>query len=290
MASGELSRRFEQVRNVLLSAIAQTEAMLDFSDVEDAGDILLDSILHSVREAEVTLDAMLRSSKLSERLRNGLNVVIAGPPNVGKSTLLNFLAQRDIAIVSPFPGTTRDTLEIAANLSGFPVNFVDTAGIRDAVDPVEMEGVARAIRRCASADLILWLSDSDGEPPPQVDAQWPLISVRTKADLLSDFDERQLYISAKNGRGIDALLAKIIDFAQVHFSGIDHATLGTERQIDAAEKALTALRSVIDEPDRQLEFLAEDLRIAAVAISRITGRIEVDEVLNEIFSRLCVGK
>jgi tRNA modification GTPase len=108
--------------------------------------------------------------------------------------------------------------------------------------------------------------------------------------LLSDFDERQLYISAKNGRGIDALLAKIIDFAQVHFSGIDHATLGTERQIDAAEKALTALRSVIDEPDRQLEFLAEDLRIAAVAISRITGRIEVDEVLDEIFSRLCVGK
>ena len=290
MASGELSRQFERLRNSLLGAMAQVESMLDFSDMEDAAEISVDSVLPIVREAEEVLEAMLQGSNLSERLRDGLIVVIAGAPNVGKSTLLNFLAKRDIAIVSPFPGTTRDSLEAAVDLGGFPVTFVDTAGIREALDPIEAEGVARAIRRGLSADLVLWLSDNDDVTAPNGGTKRPTLAVRTKADLATDFDESRLLISAKTGKGIDALLARISDFARDHFCGVDRVTVGTERQIYAAEGAITALRCILANPIRPIEIVAEDLRAALHAISRISGRIEVEEVLDQIFSRLCVGK
>ena len=291
MSSGELRRQFENVRTVLLKAVAQVESMLDFSDMEDASEFSLDSVLPIVREAEAALVVLLQGSNLSERLRGGLVVVIAGTPNVGKSTLLNYLAKRDIAIVSPFPGTTRDSLEVSVELGGFPVTFIDTAGIREASDPVEAEGIARAKRRGLSADLVLWLSDERYVPIPNGVSERPTLAVRTKADLFSDYvDDGRLLVSAKTGRGIDKLLARIIDFARKHFIGIDHVAVGTERQIYAAEAAIAALRCILSDPTLPLEVLAENLRAAVHAISRISGRIEVEEVLGEIFSRLCVGK
>jgi tRNA modification GTPase len=291
MASGELSRQCERVRDTLLNATVRLESMLDFSDVEDASDIGIENVLPSIRQASVELEGMLLGAGVSERLRDGMTVVIAGPPNVGKSTLLNYLARRDVAIVAPMPGTTRDILEVAAEVGGFPVTFVDTAGLRETLDPVEAEGVTRAKKRGARADLVLWLSDSGDDALPAEAAYWTALVVQTKIDLADhDRDRRRLAISAKTGEGIKDLVDRIAEFANNHFGNVGRVSVGTDRQLYAAEEALSALRLILREPNRQTEVVAEDLRLAVRALGRISGRIEVEEVLGEIFARLCVGK
>jgi len=264
---------------------------LDFSDIEDASAISLEDVLPSIREAASAIERLLSGSKVSERLRDGMTVVIAGKPNVGKSTLLNYLAKRDVAIVSPFPGTTRDVLEVAAELGGFPVTFVDTAGFRESIDPVEAEGVIRAKERALRADLLLWLSEN-GESAnlPEETRNWSTWVLRTKADIGTPAGDGEMAISAKTGQGIDDLVSRIAAFATEHFSGAGSVSVGTERQLYAAEEALSALRNILTQPERQTEIIAEDLRLAVRALGRISGRIEVEEVLEEIFSRLCVGK
>ena len=291
MATGELSRQCERVRDSLLSVMAHVESILDFSDAEDAADSTIDDVLPLIRTTANMLEGMLLGSGVSERLRDGMMVVIAGPPNVGKSTLLNYLAGRDVAIVSPIPGTTRDVLEVAAEVGGFPVTFVDTAGIRATVDPIESEGVARARQRGAGADLVLWLSDDDMTPLPAEAENWPAMSVRTKIDISDCGRElKRLSISAKTGEGIDELVARITEFASDHFSGVGRIGVGTDRQRFAVAEAFSALKHILDEPYRQTEIVADDLRTAVRGMGRISGRIEVEEVLGEIFSRLCVGK
>ena len=137
--------------------MAAVEAQIDFSDVEDAGDLTLEAVKRAARAAIERIDRALATADAARRLREGFTVVIAGPPNVGKSTLMNALAGREVAITSPIPGTTRDLIEVFLDLRGYPVTLVDTAGIRDSDDPIEQEGVARARRRAESADLTLWL-------------------------------------------------------------------------------------------------------------------------------------
>jgi tRNA modification GTPase len=234
----------------------------------------------------------LEGARRGERLRDGFNVVIAGPPNVGKSTLLNALAQRDIAIVSDIPGTTRDALEVHLELRGLPVILIDTAGLRETDDPVEREGVARARRRAAEADLVLWLNDDARSPSTLDDAAGPpRLAVRTKADL----DTREsaslaIAISAKTGRGIEQLLDSIAAAAEEQLSGADQALIAASRHRAAFEEALAGLeRAAAGERDA-LEFVAEDLRLSARALERIAGRIDVEDVLGEIFARLCIGK
>lgn len=292
MATGELSSRCEDVRNMLLKATAGLEAALDFSDVEDASDLSIFQALPWVEQAHSVLEEMLKHSGVSERLRDGMTIVIAGPPNVGKSTLLNHLAQRDVAIVSPIPGTTRDSLEFTAEIAGYPVTFVDTAGIRETSDPIEALGIAHTHKRAVFADLILWLTDSDGAPPGPEFADKPILSVRTKADIAGDnpTGNEAISISAKTGFGVDLLISKTAEFAEEYFSGAGSVSLGNERQRAAVRDALSALKKILDDSSRPEELIAEELRQAAHAMGRLTGRIGVEEVLGEIFSRLCVGK
>ena len=164
IAGGALSRECEAIRLSLLEAMAAVETQIDFTDVEDASDFTLELVRSAARGAIERIDRALATADSAQRLREGFTVVIAGPPNVGKSTLMNALAGRDVAITSPIPGTTRDLIEVFLDLRGYPVILVDTAGIRDAHDPIEQEGVARARRRAESADLILWLSDGGDAP------------------------------------------------------------------------------------------------------------------------------
>lgn len=292
MASGVLSRRIETARTLLLAATSDTESMLDFSDGEDAASVNLSAVLSAVEKTKAVLDEILRHAAVSERLREGMTVVIAGAPNVGKSTLLNQLASRDIAIVSPTPGTTRDSLEAATEIAGFPITFVDTAGIRETSDPLEAQGISRTFARSANADLILWLFDEPTSEPVSQNIDKPVLKVRTKIDLASDQQTEigTIEISAKTGIGVDRLVETIAEFAREHFSGAGRLALGTERQQSASREAAAALDRVISEPLLPVEVIAEELRFAARALGRVTGRIGVEEVLGEIFSRFCVGK
>lgn len=291
MASGELSQRTEDVRRLLLRATADLESALDFSDVEDAAHVSLEQVLICVERARDALVELTANSAVSERLRTGMTVVIAGPPNVGKSSLLNFLAKRVVAIVSSLPGTTRDSLEVAAEVAGYPVTFVDTAGIRETNDPIETLGIALSHNWVRRANLILWLSDRDYTPPLDEFMDKTVLQIRTKADLY-DYSSSSpgISISTTSSRGIDELLQNVADVAQEYFAGVGHVALGTERQQVAARDACSALEEILRNPTRSEELIAEDLRRAVHAVSRLTGRIEVEEVLSEIFSRLCVGK
>ena len=291
IAGGALSRECDAIRASLLEAMATVEAQIDFSDVEDAGDLTLDSVRSAARAAIERIDRALATAETAARLREGFTVVIAGPPNVGKSTLMNALAGREVAITSPIAGTTRDLIEVFLDLRGYPVTLVDTAGIRDSIDPIEQEGVARARRRARSADLTLWLDDGAGVEPPSVGGS--TLGVRTKIDL----EEATLAqaaskfaISAKTGAGVDRLLDALADLAEERMSSREPALLTVERHRRAFQDARHALASTLEPDAAEPELIAEDLRRAAAAMDRVVGRIGAEAVLGEIFARLCVGK
>ena len=292
VAGGALARECEAIRSRLLEAMAAVETQIDFTDVEDAEDFSLEFVRSAARAALERIDRALATADSAQRLREGFTIVIAGAPNVGKSTLMNALAGRDVAIISPIPGTTRDLIEVFLDLRGYPVILVDTAGIRETSDPIEQEGVARARRRAGSADLTLWLNDGgDGEPP---DLGSPSLAVRTKIDLAethaSGLSPAGLAISAKTGAGIDRLLDVLADLAEERMSSDEPALLTLERHRRAFQDARRALDAALDSGAAEPELIAEDLRRAAAAMDRIVGRIGVEDVLGEIFARLCVGK
>ncbi len=292
IVGGALSRECDAIRASLIEAMAAVEAQIDFSDVEDAEGLTLDSVKRAARAAMERIDRALATAAAAERLREGFTVVIAGPPNVGKSTLMNALAGRDVAITSPVAGTTRDLIEVFLDLRGYPVTLVDTAGIRDSADPIEQEGVARARRRAEGADLTLWLDDGAGGHAPGVSS--PVLSVRTKIDL----DEARaptaadagFAISAKTGAGVERLLDALADLAEERMSSREPALLTVERHRRAFEDAREALAATLGPDAAEWELVAEDLRRAAAAMDRVVGRIGAEEVLGEIFTRLCVGK
>ncbi len=292
IAGGALRRECEAIRGQLVEAMALLEAQIDFSDAEDADDLTLETVRRAVRVATARIDRALSGAAAGQRLREGYSVVIAGPPNVGKSTLMNALAGREVAITSPFAGTTRDPIEVFLELRGYPVTLIDTAGIRDSEDLIEREGVARARSRAQSADLTLWLDDgASGQTP---DAQGPMLLVRTKSDLAGVnpplMSELAIAISARTGAGVDRLLDAIADLAEERMSSREPAILALERHRRAFQDAREALTSALASEGAAPELVAEDLRRAAAALDRVVGRIGVEEVLGEIFSRLCVGK
>jgi tRNA modification GTPase len=292
IAGGALSRECEAIRVKLLEAMAAVETQIDFTDVEDASDFTLESVRSAARAAIERIDRALLTADAAQRLREGFTVVIAGPPNVGKSTLMNALAGRDVAITSPIPGTTRDLIEVFLDLNGYPVILVDTAGVRESSDPIEQEGVARARRRAESADLTLWLNDGSGAAAPSMGS--PILAVRTKIDLVGANavtpKNADLAISARTGAEIDRLLDAIAELAEERMSSGEPAVLTLERHRRAFEDAREALASTLAHGATEPELIAEDLRRAAAAMDRVVGRIGVEEVLGEIFARLCVGK
>jgi tRNA modification GTPase len=286
---GGISATAKLWRNRLVEALALVEADIDFSDEGDVPDALLDPARLIASELERDIALALSDGHRGERLRSGFIVVLAGAPNAGKSTLLNRIARRDVAIVSPQAGTTRDTIEVHLDLDGYPVTLVDTAGLRDSQDPVELEGVRRARRSLEDADLVLWLVAPDvgaGELP-EVPA--PVWVVATKADLDSDPQPNARFrISASTGSGLAPLLDALAQEAREQLSASVDPMITRERHRKALAEAQAALAAVAigAEP----EIVAEELRLASRALGRIAGRVDVEDILDAVFSRFCIGK
>lgn len=285
LASGALSRRVEGWRGRLIRALALVEAGLDFSDEGDVADDLCAPARVEAEALRQELITALADARRGERVRDGLVVVIAGPPNAGKSTLLNRLAGREAAIVSPIPGTTRDVLEVHLEIGGQAVTLIDSAGLRETSDPVEAEGVRRARARAAAADLVLWLSVEEGAPPPDFpDA----VLVRTKMDLAAPAPSSAgIAISALTGAGMEALIACIEQRAEA-LGGREPALVTRERQRVALARATAHLASALAQ--REEELLAEELRLAARALDAVVGRVDVEDVLDALFRTFCIGK
>ncbi len=306
---GLLGNRAETWRDRLLEALALVEAGIDFPDEGDVPGDLAARAFEIVRP----LAAEIRQAGVGqgERLREGLAVAIAGAPNVGKSTLLNRLARRDAAIVSPHAGTTRDVIEVQLDLAGFPVVLRDTAGLRDAADPVEQEGIRRAWDAVGDADLVLWVVDAPGIEAGLSLAERQLAGigarhwiVLNKTDLLppgvarelvTRLAERQprhtsLTISATTGAGMDELVQALTGFADRFFTA-EPALVTRERHRVALQQAAQALEDALRlGPGGGEELVAEQIRLATRALERLTGRIGVEDVLDVIFRDFCIGK
>jgi tRNA modification GTPase len=305
---GMLGDRARDWRARIIEVSALIEAGIDFSDEGDVPSELVAPALRKIEALSGEIEEVLAAQGRSERLREGLVVAIAGPPNVGKSTLMNQLARREVAIVSPHAGTTRDIIEAQFDLDGYPVTVIDTAGIRETDDPVEQEGVRRARARAAEADLVLWLVDvSGGKNPQQGNA--PMWTVRNKIDLdgvskrsCADHSagpdgvprERggaaDFAISASRGDGIPQLIAALVSFAQNYFGPGEGGLIGRERQRKLLQETAQLLRRSISEAGRGEEFIAEDLRAAAGTLGRLLGRVDVEHILDAIFRDFCIGK
>jgi len=391
--TGALRDRAENWRTQLIQALALVEARIDFSDEADVPQDLVTPALQIARSLEGDIASVLTEGNRGERLREGFVVAIAGPPNAGKSTLLNRIAKREAAIVSPYAGTTRDVIEVHLDLAGLPVTFLDTAGIRETDDPVEREGVRRARERAAGADLILWIVEAgetsrpdeagngmrpdvagnasrssddagnigrspsagagitsrslggretggvthlpsdvgvllskeseltpvwlirnkidlqqwliqrneqsvqqEGRSEPSVRVNRPLrnmvnkgLTGKSEIELISN--ESEFGISAKTGEGFDVLLNALARHAEKFLAGAESAVVTRERHRRTLQDALTALRrALVPELSNREDLLAEELRLAARALGRLTGRVDVDDVLDVIFRDFCIGK
>jgi tRNA modification GTPase len=292
---GALSTRVEGWREKLISALAALEATIDFVDEDDVPEDLLTPAMVTVRELTAEIRVALADAERGERLRDGFVVALAGPPNVGKSTLLNRLARREVAIVTDIPGTTRDSIEVALDLGGVPVVLVDTAGLRLTVDPVEAEGVRRARARTESADLVLWLAEASDPTPPPAPVGARVTIVRTKSDLVDSgtqqrlTDQGELPVSARTDSGMDRLLELLT--VEACALGGEPALVTHARQRHALEEAAERLDAAVAaaRPGCE-EIVAEELRLAARSLGRITGRVDVEDVLDQVFRNFCIGK
>jgi tRNA modification GTPase len=301
---GLIGDRAEAWRRRLIEALALVEALIDFSDEADVPEDLLGPALHAAQQLRDEIAGVLADGRRGERLRDGLVVAIAGPPNAGKSTLLNRLARREAAIVSPYAGTTRDVIEVHLDLDGYPVTLLDTAGIRDSAEPVEQEGVRRARERAASADLVLWVIDpsaggvaANEYPEDLVNSEVWLI--RNKIDRacasVANANKSEykftISISALTGIGIEALTAALSAYAKTYFAATESAVITRARHRRALEETVAALdRAVAGDHANGEELIAEELRSAATTLGRLTGRVDVEDILDVIFRDFCIGK
>jgi tRNA modification GTPase len=289
---GLLGDKARDWRAQIIEASALIEAGIDFSDEGDVPAELIAPVLARIKTLRGEIQKVLAAQGRSERLREGLVVAIAGPPNVGKSTLMNQLARREVAIVSPHAGTTRDIIEVQLDLDGYPVTVIDTAGIRETDDPVEQEGVRRARARAAEPDLVLWLADAQDEKSLHAGAV-PVWVVRNKIDLgegKPDVGNFDFQISASRGDGIRELIAALVLFTQNYFGSGEGGLIGRERQRKLLQQTVDLLRRSISETGRGEECVAEDLRAAAQSLGRLLGRVDVEDVLDAIFRDFCIGK
>jgi len=288
---GFLGDRARDWRAQLIEASALIEAGIDFSDEGDVPATLIAPALAKARTLLGEITEVLAAQGRSERLRDGLVVAIAGPPNVGKSTLMNQLARREVAIVSPHAGTTRDVIEVQLDLDGYPVTVIDTAGIRETDDPVEQEGVRRARARAADADLVLWLTDADAKPAEASDV--PTWLVRNKIDLAPASHrpgESMFAISASRGDGLSELMSALVGYAQDFFGASEASLIGRQRQRELLKQAAASLQRSIEVAGTGEELAAEDLRSAAYALGRLLGQVDVEDILDVIFREFCIGK
>ena len=283
---GGLSQRVDSWRNQLLDLRAEIEARLDFSDEGDVADALPDSFADSISSLRADIGTALASLEHGRIVREGIRVALAGPPNSGKSSLLNALAKSDIAIVTDEAGTTRDVREVPLDINGQLYILLDLAGLRETDSKAEAEGVRRARQAIAQADIVLWLHAPDIADAGAARGERD-IKVGTKRDLgaVPDMD---VHVSVQTGEGLDALLHRMQAIGDTLSSG-EPALLSRERDRHALESAVDAL----DIAARQLtvpELAAESLRIASQSLERLVGRLDAERVLDRLFASFCIGK
>lgn len=283
MAEGGLSAQVRDWQTELLGLSGAVEALLDFADegdVEDGGESVA-ALNAKVAALADTIRIMLNRPS-GERLRDGVRVVLAGPPNAGKSTLLNALAGREAAIVSPRPGTTRDTIEVPLGIAGRPFLFIDTAGLHEGTgDEIEAIGMDRAQAAIATADIILWLDETSDSPAPD-----RTIPIHARADIAGRMSPNgdMIAVSAVNGLGLDALVAAILERADALLPRMGEIALNL-RQRELLTACVEALHTHND-----LLILAENLRIARAQLDRLTGRAGTEDMLDALFGKFCIGK
>ena len=310
---GEAARTFEGWRGLLMSAMAALEASIDFPDESDVpGEINL-TALEPIEALAAELEAALGDAGRLKAVREGFRIAILGPPNAGKSSLMNRLARREAAIVSPIAGTTRDVVEVRLVLAGYPVWVADTAGLREASDVIEAEGVRRALERAEEADLRIWVADASEAASQRGDvsretfpsaARSGLGDVRpgdlrvlNKADLMGSAPpdaggEDVFVVSAKSGAGFDGLERRLAQIVRTRLDADEAPLVTRARHRELVEEALAAVERGLEGARIGIgaELVSEDLRLAARALGRITGSIDAEDLLDRIFSQFCIGK
>jgi tRNA modification GTPase len=291
---GSARRRFEGWATALTRARGLIEAELDFSEEEGLGTVWAEEGRSVAAAAAREMEAGLAGFDRARGIREGLEIVLLGPVNAGKSTLLKAIAGRDVAIVSEEAGTTRDLIEVAVDVGGYRATLIDSAGLREAEGPVEQEGIRRARDRAAAADLVLWLSDGTGpDEPPELSDHAEMWPVATKADLrggvktIRPRNGAGFALSARTGEGVGELIEAIGAWAAGRDRG-EPPVVTRERHRAAVREAIAAVTRAVGRAEAELA--AEDLRQATNALGRITGRIEVESVLDVVFSEFCIGK
>lgn len=294
-AGGSLRALYEGWMRQLVEARAMLEASLDFADEGDVGEDATDAVAPSLSRLAAAMEAHLAGAHRGEIVRDGFRVAIVGPPNVGKSSLLNALADRDVAIVSDIPGTTRDVIEVSLDLAGIRVRFADTAGLRETTDAIEAIGIARAEAAAEAADLILALQASDGgtihvKQRPDAIAGQHTVPVRTKIDLNPEarFDSEMIAVSTRTGEGLEALLELIAGHAREAAGDPSGVVPARARHREIVTDALRLLTEAQSAPAPELQ--AEALRHVTDRLGLLTGRVGVEDLLDVIFSAFCIGK
>ena len=286
LTGGALRQLADHWREQIIAVLAEAEAGLDFAEDEaDVADRLVETSSEKLGAIAVALDQLIADAGRAARIRDGLTIVISGAPNVGKSSLVNALVMRDAAIVTAIPGTTRDLVEVPISLEGIAVVIIDTAGLRDTDDPIEIEGIRRAQARAVDADLVLNIVDFESSPAAY-GSSW---TVRNKVDLAGTAGFNADYcVSALTGVGIGALRGALAQWARDVIRPGEPALLVDVRHRVAFTAGADAVRAAAATPD--LVLRCESLRHAAQALGRIAGRVEVDEILGRFFSQFCIGK
>lgn len=290
---GEASERVAKLREQVLAPLALLEAYIDFPDEEIPDEVLAET---TARIAELTAEIqyLLNDGGVGEKIREGIEIVILGPPNAGKSSLLNCLSKRDAAIVSDEPGTTRDTIEVHLEIGGYEVTLVDTAGLRETSGAIEAEGIKRAKNRGANSEFNLVLLDCATAPEQYSDIADLLtpktLLVVTKSDqkITPKLPQNYLSVSVRSGEGIDSLILAIQSKVTELMESAPSPLITRARHREALRDALTVLSHW--NLALPLELACEELRVAAGCLGKITGKIWVDDVLDLIFSRFCIGK
>lgn len=281
-----LSDWTERLRQVL----AAQEALIDFPD-EDLPPEVEQALCADIAALRAEMAQAKVASTSLMRIRDGLTIAVIGPPNAGKSSLINALTEREVAITAATPGTTRDALEVAVEIAGVPVTLVDTAGLRETADPVEAEGVRRAHARMVMAELVVRVRDASAgfelSEPMQTDPR-RVLRVANKIDLTRNIGADEIGVSAATGEGIGALRDALVAWVEGELGQAAPAGFTQLRHVAALRDAGEALRQA--QTAARPELRGEDLRVALAALARITGAVDVEAVLDAVFSRFCIGK
>ena len=296
---GGLKEVYEGWREQIIEALANVEGEIDFPDEEDVPDSLATRAGPVLKKLRADLDKALEDSGRGESVRHGLDIAIIGAPNAGKSSIINALANRNAAIVSAIPGTTRDIVEVHLELAGLPVRLSDTAGLRETTDEIEAEGVRRARLRSKDADLRLAVVDASDCANADVISETRNgdFVVLNKTDLgapsstlKKNVSRETFLVSAKTGNGIEALVSALEEIVRNRFGATEQAGLTRARHRDCVERARESVGSAIDALSKGPELAGTDLRLALHAIKELAGETDIEAVLDKVFSSFCIGK